>query len=307
MPSLMGYLKQSEFSRLLSCLDYSYNCALAFDSRPGLKFLIQKVAGLEQAANLYRQAGAAWAIKLVALFEYCLAAIKRNHLSTNDVKKLLENSQTNVDPDLYSVFNKFRKSYNELCKTYVDVVLNNHNMTSPTQEKLERPLFFLIASQDDRALEDDMKDRNHNQNRFTNKKKEEPQTPFFLSDFSKQLNCDDSDGMSELNRDECGENLIDRKNEETQIDIPYNGPGKLHPSTEVINVGKIENKNFDETNLMIDDSMIKILKEYKRKKKNYSEPQKITVKNIQEQLVPPEIELQRRHSFLKVGRMTIKL
>ena len=75
---------------LLSCLDLSYEKAIAFDSRPGLKFLVQKVAGLERAANLYRQAGAAWTIKVVTLFDLCLHEVGRSGATLDRVKRILE-------------------------------------------------------------------------------------------------------------------------------------------------------------------------------------------------------------------------
>lgn len=65
-------LPEDSIEKLLSCLEMSYNTAVEFDSRPGLKFLLQKVAQLERAANLYRQAGAAWTINLITLFDLCI-------------------------------------------------------------------------------------------------------------------------------------------------------------------------------------------------------------------------------------------
>ncbi len=51
----------------------STQVGLEFDSRPGLKFLVQKVAQLNNAANLYKQAGAAWSLTAITLFDLCLA------------------------------------------------------------------------------------------------------------------------------------------------------------------------------------------------------------------------------------------
>lgn len=42
--------------------------------RPGLKFLVQKVAQTNVAANLYKQAGVSWTIHMVALFELCMSS-----------------------------------------------------------------------------------------------------------------------------------------------------------------------------------------------------------------------------------------
>ena len=54
----------------------SYHSGIEFDSWPGLKFLLQKVAQLNKAANLYKQAGAAWNLIALTLFELCLVQIR---------------------------------------------------------------------------------------------------------------------------------------------------------------------------------------------------------------------------------------
>jgi len=81
---------------LLSCLDLSYELAIAFDLRPGLKFLVQRVAGLERAANLYRQAGAAWTIKVVTLFDLCLHEVGRSGATLDKVKRILEDQHAGI-------------------------------------------------------------------------------------------------------------------------------------------------------------------------------------------------------------------
>lgn len=75
---------------LFSCLDFSYEKAVSFDSRPGLKFLLQKVAGLEKATNLYKQAGACWTLKVIALFELYLYESYKSNVTLNKVKDHVE-------------------------------------------------------------------------------------------------------------------------------------------------------------------------------------------------------------------------
>lgn len=70
-------LPEEAIEELLKCLELSYATAVEFDSRPGLKFLLQKVAQLDRAANLYRQAGAAWTINLITLFDLCICKSER--------------------------------------------------------------------------------------------------------------------------------------------------------------------------------------------------------------------------------------
>jgi len=64
LPGFLTNISSDDLLVFLDCLDLSYRAAQQFDSRSGLKFLVQKVLGLERAANLYRQAGAAWAVKV---------------------------------------------------------------------------------------------------------------------------------------------------------------------------------------------------------------------------------------------------
>lgn len=84
----MRYLSCGNLLRLLSCLHLSYNTSHQFDDRPGLKFLIQKVAGADVAANLYKQAGLSATFYVHSLFEICSRYINlhyemciRNYLS----------------------------------------------------------------------------------------------------------------------------------------------------------------------------------------------------------------------------------
>lgn len=88
---LTSYMNQSQIRILMSCLDFSYEKAVSFDSRPGLKFLLQKVAGLEKATNLYKQAGACWTLKLISLVELYLYESQKSKVTLNIVKDYMEN------------------------------------------------------------------------------------------------------------------------------------------------------------------------------------------------------------------------
>ena len=96
LSGLMRYMSPQHVQMLLSCLDLSYELAIAFDSRPGLKFLVQRVAGLERASNLYRQAGAAWTIKVVTLFDLCLHEVGRSGATLDKVKRILEDQHAGI-------------------------------------------------------------------------------------------------------------------------------------------------------------------------------------------------------------------
>jgi hypothetical protein len=74
----------------------SYHSAIEFDCRPGLKFLVQKVAQLSKAANLYKQAGAAWNLIALTLFDLCLVQIRtRKDVNSDLIKSCLEKQQRN--------------------------------------------------------------------------------------------------------------------------------------------------------------------------------------------------------------------
>ncbi|XP_024084809.1 brefeldin A-inhibited guanine nucleotide-exchange protein 3 isoform X1 [Cimex lectularius] len=144
IPSLAGVLPNSTENRillslpeevvekLLSCLELSYNTAVEFDSRPGLKFLLQKVAQLERAANLYRQAGAAWTINLITLFDLCI----HNYGISDDANYMKE------------FLPKLRQSLEQLCDTYVDVLLDKDGMHSAV-DNINEKITFIIAQTDE--------------------------------------------------------------------------------------------------------------------------------------------------------------
>jgi len=62
---------------------------MEFDSRPGLKFLVQKVSQLENAANMYKTAGAAWSLSVATLFNLSIKFVKSNPDSISGVKTIL--------------------------------------------------------------------------------------------------------------------------------------------------------------------------------------------------------------------------
>ncbi len=65
----MSLMQSSSITTLLLCLDASFQVSHDFDSRPGLKFLLQKVFSSSLAANLYRQTATAWAIRHMTMYE----------------------------------------------------------------------------------------------------------------------------------------------------------------------------------------------------------------------------------------------
>ncbi|GBP12199.1 Brefeldin A-inhibited guanine nucleotide-exchange protein 3 [Eumeta japonica] len=75
---------------LLRCCLQFLTSALEFDSRPGLKFLMQKVANIEYAANLYKQMTSSWMVYYIALVDSYLNDIVIYNLGTEDLNFILE-------------------------------------------------------------------------------------------------------------------------------------------------------------------------------------------------------------------------
>lgn len=180
LPGMMPYMTQQHVQILLSCLDLSYDAAIQFDSRPGLKFLIQKVAGMDRAANLYRQAGAAWILKVVTLFDLSLHELRKTGATLDCVKRIIEYEDSKLkqeldkakkspennkgdsmmetptaddgsecDNDMTTFLLRLRQSFDKLCDTYIDVVLDKDGAHSAVDRISDQPIFFLIAQTDD--------------------------------------------------------------------------------------------------------------------------------------------------------------
>lgn len=147
--------------KMLECLRNSYKVAVEFDSRPGLKFLIQKVARTEVAVNLYKQAGASMVFFIHSLLQICasvpdLSKVKVKSLSYSNHQNLLDicyhdtRHCSNIarvlsSPDLF--IQLLKAICDELCQTYVDIL--SDETSSRVDSMAEQQVFFLIAQPDD--------------------------------------------------------------------------------------------------------------------------------------------------------------
>ncbi|XP_076182641.1 brefeldin A-inhibited guanine nucleotide-exchange protein 3 isoform X2 [Ptiloglossa arizonensis] len=152
----LSYLNTRHVDTFFSALDLSYAAALKFDSRPGLKFLVQKVANLRQPANLYRQAGAAWTVKIITLFELCLREMDNTEVTLETVKSILtpnpddkECLKTSNLKKLSKYLRQLRNTFDELCESYVEVVLDEDGKHTRVDSFSERKIFLLVAQPDD--------------------------------------------------------------------------------------------------------------------------------------------------------------
>ncbi|KAL0275112.1 UNVERIFIED_CONTAM: hypothetical protein PYX00_003074 [Menopon gallinae] len=289
LPGFMGLMRSDNIDILLNCLDLAYRTSLLFDSRLGLKFLIQKVAGLERAANLYRQAGAAWTIKAVVLFEICLAYVEDKKLSVDDIKQLLEKTDGDENDD-GKFLKKLRQNFNDLCSTYIDVILEAEG-SQDSLEKADQPIFFLIACQDEEIPE---VKKSSKASEGEVEASEDAPKPFYLSDFTK---VDDDTSNYESDPEECkdkgGEEDGECREEEENAckEKQNNDEGEEESDKELE-----KPENIDE-----------VLNEFKKSKKKHLEASKqprlnpFNVPKPPQPSVPPEIEIQRRKSFIKDG------
>ncbi|XP_076031300.1 brefeldin A-inhibited guanine nucleotide-exchange protein 3 isoform X2 [Oratosquilla oratoria] len=186
LPGLMPNMTHTQIHTLLDSLHVSYKAAVEFDSRPGLKFLIQKVAQAERAANLYKQAGASWTLRMVTLFDLTLAQVT-NGLDLEGVKNVLDqdvktkntvrrdpqDGQT-LDAGAYEnhdivtntvekkerptqLFQKetseyiqmLKDSFSELCERYLDLIIDKDGHYSAMDKISDQPLFFLTVQPDE--------------------------------------------------------------------------------------------------------------------------------------------------------------
>ncbi|XP_047032240.1 brefeldin A-inhibited guanine nucleotide-exchange protein 3 isoform X1 [Helicoverpa zea] len=109
---------------LLRSLELSFTRAMQFDSRPGLKFLVQKVSNLDHAANLYKQTTSSWLIKIIALTEIFYNGVHRFKLKSADIPIILHNYTTTLnltleyDRFVTKIFD-LKHTWELLCHNYV--------------------------------------------------------------------------------------------------------------------------------------------------------------------------------------------
>lgn len=340
-------MSQKHIQILLSCLDLSYDAAIQFDSRPGLKFLIQKVAGMERAANLYRQAGAAWILKVVTLFDISLHELKKTGATLDCVKKIIENEDSKLKQELdkaskspsnkqedsmmeshkesensYNDMTTFllrlRHSFDKLCDTYIDVVLDKDGTHSAVDRISDQPIFFLIAQTDDFP---DFKWKDVSEHLVSNfedvKVSEDQDTSTGESDDTKDEEIiGESEKRSEINYEQVGEKLSVEK----EAKKPFMFADLAHQYNDSASEGEADQTLKEDSvyNVAGGTEVESLMEEYKRRKQLCSLPLTSQVEkrknpfctqrktSIEPPLVPndplpPEIEQQRKNSIYKVS------
>lgn len=123
------FLNKSNIDLLLKSLELSYTRAMQFDSRPGLKFLVQKVSNLDHAANLYKQTSSSWLIKVIALTEIFFSGVMKFKMKSTDVSIILNTYKTTLnmtleyDQFIMKIFD-LKATWELLCGSYVKHLIN---------------------------------------------------------------------------------------------------------------------------------------------------------------------------------------
>ncbi|XP_063365455.1 brefeldin A-inhibited guanine nucleotide-exchange protein 3 isoform X1 [Cydia amplana] len=123
------FLNNDNVDLLLKSLELSYTRAMQFDSRPGLKFLVQKVSNLDYAANLYKQTTSSWLIKIIALTDVFFTGVHLFKLKPTDVPIILHNYTTTLnltleyDRFIIKIFD-LKATWELLCNNYVKHLIN---------------------------------------------------------------------------------------------------------------------------------------------------------------------------------------
>lgn len=131
---------------LLRCAKQYLTSALEFDSRPGLKFLMQKVSNIDFAANLYKQMTSSWMIYYVSMVDSYLSDISVYNLTADDLNYILKScSRVNTatvkkKENFVRYLFSLQDAWNLVCEIY----LNNSNVHG-----VETVLWNTIDSNDD--------------------------------------------------------------------------------------------------------------------------------------------------------------
>lgn len=115
---------------LLRCVKQYLTSSLEFDSRPGLKFLMQKVSGIDFAANLYKQMTSSWMIYYISMVDSFLTDISVYNLNTDDLTYILKScSRVNTaSVKKKENFVRYLFSLQDVWNLVCEIYLNNTNV-----------------------------------------------------------------------------------------------------------------------------------------------------------------------------------
>lgn len=140
---------------LLRCIKQYLTSALEFDSRPGLKFLMQKVSNIEFAANLYKQMSSSWMIYFMSMVDSYLVDIMTYNLSVEDLNYILKScSRLNTasvkkKENFVRYLFSLQDAWNLVCEIYLSNI-NMRIMGDAWQQ--QKPLDVVANDANDNAI-----------------------------------------------------------------------------------------------------------------------------------------------------------
>lgn len=302
LASYKDKLNPKHMELLLKCLTLSYKRSLDFDSKPGLKFLLQKVSNMEHSANLYKQSNAAWIVKMVTLIELCVSGIAKYNLNVPDIKFILDSCNSDISQKLkYECFIRYLLDLKETWNTYCDLYAGKQHKPDTDNFSIASDMSENNENLENIELEDDV---------FIEETHLEDLSP------TKSSSCSDikrhQSLLSDLSSD-YGDEVSVTEN------VMYGKPvTKIIGKDITAEYNMIDQKNSTEigSQAILDNEIQKrvdsMMEQYKQKlsigQTNQSNQSSVRVNPFNERLgiiapqpVPPEIEQQRVHSIEKVS------
>ncbi|KAF5302593.1 hypothetical protein FQA39_LY10211 [Lamprigera yunnana] len=190
---ILTHVNAKHVNILLKCLEMSNERAKEFDSRPGLKFLMQKVGNLNKSANLYTQANTSEVVEIIVLIELCLDGIEKYSIKPKTLKEILtkvNKEKCCTDMDYVEQFiQKLQTKWEYMCESYLNLSIN---LPSEKEEYVSE-----TSSQAENYYKSSELKRSDS---------------FYSSDSESYL---DKNALTNLNNEEC----FDEKNDEAKVEI----------------------------------------------------------------------------------------
>ncbi|XP_071113726.1 brefeldin A-inhibited guanine nucleotide-exchange protein 3-like [Haliotis cracherodii] len=304
LTGLISCMSTRNVLQFLDMLHNSYKLACDFDTRPGLKFLIQKVAGLEVAANLYKHAGSSIIFYIHSLLEICAhlnsLTLERTRSFLDEVLKqgspdngeidMKIKSRSSVEPidaNPAAFIQLLQSTCDELCQTYVDILLDKDGM-SCFDRMADQSLFFLIAQPDDAS---EMMERKTAE--------EEPRTDV-TSDGFVTMTTVAVETQEESQAETCPEDATTPAPVEERADTP----SPVHTRSK----RELREEHESKVYTVATDKFIQsLMSQYKRRKQQHSMPSFVKFTKRKKDLskagkkdgVDDEIDKQQKNSILK--------
>lgn len=334
------FLNTDNTELLLKSLELSYTRAMQFDSRPGLKFLVQKVSNLDYAANLYKQTTSSWLIKIIALTEIFFSGVHRFKLKPSDIPIILHNYTSSLnltleyDRFVTKIFD-LKCTWELLCTSYVKqlIAVSDFDDTDDSKRRISYssvdtdsssnhyeqfyPQELSTGQQKSEERMSPEKTHSTKSDIESSDESSDKPKPFTFADFKKNSHSSASDHIdneqteNEMQQFSSNNEIHAQKNlaqetlkEDNEISLNDNVSDKVNISLEKVETQVIEDKKFnvsDTTDCQISARKVNITI---CDGPTYERGKSVDAPPsaiIPPQPVPPEIEQQRTLSINKVS------